>query len=257
MIQTSLYIVAALVLGLGLLVLRSGPGSRTNQSFGAFVLLSAIGVLGVAFFHSGTNLRFWAPLAFAATGLLPATFLAFAKYFPTPNPWPTRRVLFVASAVGLLLAVISLTTRWIVRDAVLTPSGPTREAGPLYPLFTIYFLVAWCTALGVHEAFIENFGPTVTHQIDRMERLLDRLRTLARPGERPQHPIDLRAPIGAAIEAMRPAFVEKSVVLSAATGQAPCLILGDYSELEQLFVNLLLNAHEATPSGSMARVEVA
>src|SRR5262249_42765064 len=34
------------------------------------------------------------------------------------------------------------------------------------------------------EAFIENFDRTVTHQIDRMERLLDRLRTLARPGER-------------------------------------------------------------------------
>src|SRR5262249_52898180 len=73
----------------------------------------------------------------------------FAKYFPATNPWPTRRVLLLASAVGLLLAVISLTTKWIVRDAILTPLGPAREAGPLYPLFTIYFLVAWCTALGV------------------------------------------------------------------------------------------------------------
>jgi len=107
------------------------------------------------------------------------------------------------------------------------------------------------------EQFIENFGRTVTHQVDRMESLLDRLRTLARPGERPQHPIDLRAPIGASIEAMRPAFVEKNVVLSAATGQSPCMIRGDYSELEQLFLNLLLNAHEATPSGGMVRVELA
>src|SRR4030095_7715779 len=97
MIQVSLYLVAGLVLGLGLLVFRSGPGSRTNQTFGAFVLLSAIWVLGVAFFHSGANLSFWAPLAFAATGLLPATFLAFAKYFPAPNPWPTRRGLLLPS----------------------------------------------------------------------------------------------------------------------------------------------------------------
>jgi PAS domain S-box-containing protein len=107
------------------------------------------------------------------------------------------------------------------------------------------------------EQFIENFGRTVTHQVDRMERLLDRLRTLARPGERPQHPIDLSAPIRAAIEAMRPAFIEKNVVLSVATGQSPCMILGDYAELEQLFLNLLLNAHEATPAGGMARVELA
>jgi signal transduction histidine kinase len=107
------------------------------------------------------------------------------------------------------------------------------------------------------ERFIENFGRTVTHQIARIERLLDRLRTLSRPSERPQHPLDLRAPIGDAIEAMRPAFVEKNVVLSAAAGQAPCVILGDRPELEQLFLNLLMNAHEATPAGGMARLELA
>ena len=107
------------------------------------------------------------------------------------------------------------------------------------------------------ERFIETFSRTVTHQIARMERLLERLRTLSRPGERPQHPLDLRAPIGDAIEAMRPAFVEKNVVLSAAAGQAPCVILGDRPELEQVFLNLLMNAHEATPAGGMARLELA
>src|SRR5438093_3217430 len=107
------------------------------------------------------------------------------------------------------------------------------------------------------ERFIENFGRTVTHEIARMERLLDRLRTLSRPGGRPHLPIDLRAPIDDAIEAMRPAFIEKNVVLSAATGQSPCVILGDHSELEQLFLNLLMNAHEACPAGGMTRVELA
>jgi len=97
----------------------------------------------------------------------------------------------------------------------------------------------------------------VTHEIARMERLLDRLRTLSRPGGRPHLPIDLRAPIDDAIEAMRPAFIEKTVVLSAATGQSPCVILGDHSELEQLFLNLLMNAHEACPAGGMTRVELA
>jgi signal transduction histidine kinase len=107
------------------------------------------------------------------------------------------------------------------------------------------------------DRFIENFGRTVTHQIARMERLLDRLRALSHPGERPQHPIDVRVPIGDAIEAMRPAFVEKNVVLSVAVGPSPCVIVGDRSELEQIFLNLLVNAHEATPAGGMARVELA
>src|SRR5215475_14191440 len=93
MIQISLYFVACLLLGLGVLVWRAGPRSRTHQSFGAFVVLAAIWVLGVAFFHSGTNLRLWAYLAFAATGLLPATFLAFAQYFPTSTQAPAKWVL--------------------------------------------------------------------------------------------------------------------------------------------------------------------
>ena len=107
------------------------------------------------------------------------------------------------------------------------------------------------------DRFVAEFGRVVTHEIAKMERLLDRLRALSRPGERPRHPIDLRAPIGDAIEAMRPVFAEKSVVLSAAIGQTPCTILGDHSELEQLFLNLLMNAHEVTAPGGMVRVEVA
>ena len=105
--------------------------------------------------------------------------------------------------------------------------------------------------------FVADFGRVVTREIARIEQLLDRLRTLSRPGDRPRHPIDLRAPIGDAIEAMRPAFSEKTVVLSAATGPSPCMILGDQAELEQLFLNLLMNAHEATAPGGMVRVEMA
>ena len=107
------------------------------------------------------------------------------------------------------------------------------------------------------DRFVAEFGRVVGHEIAKMERLLDRLRALSRPGERPRHPIDLRAPIGDAIEAMRQVFAEKSVVLSAAMGPSPCTILGDHSELEQLFLNLLMNAHEVTAPGGMVRVEVA
>ncbi|MBI2014409.1 MAG: PAS domain-containing protein, partial [Candidatus Rokubacteria bacterium] len=105
--------------------------------------------------------------------------------------------------------------------------------------------------------FSEDFGRIVTREIGRMERLLERLRTMARPGERPVHALDLRAPLGDALEATRPAFNEKSIVVSTATGPRPCLVLGDHAELEQLFLNLLMNAHEATPPRGMVRVELA
>jgi PAS domain S-box-containing protein len=107
------------------------------------------------------------------------------------------------------------------------------------------------------ERFVADFGRVVGREIAKMERLLDRLRVLSRPGERPHLPIDLRAPLGDAIEAMRPVFAEKSVVLSTAMGPSPCTVLGDHSELEGLFVNLLMNAHEVTPPEGMVRVEIA
>src|SRR2546425_9382902 len=124
------------------------------------------------------------------------------------------------------------------------------------PLVSIKTFAQLLPRRGDDERFIENFGRTVKHEIARMERLLDRLGALSRPGERPRHPIDLRVPIDDAIEAMGPAFTEKNVVVSSATGQSPCVILGDHLELEQLFLNLLVNAHEATPAGGMARVEL-
>ena len=106
------------------------------------------------------------------------------------------------------------------------------------------------------DRFVAEFDRVVSHEIAKMERLLDRLSTLSRPGERPHHPIDLRAPIGDAIEAMRPVFAEKSITLSAALGPSPCTILADHSELEQLFQNLLINAHEVTPPEGSVRVEI-
>jgi signal transduction histidine kinase len=105
--------------------------------------------------------------------------------------------------------------------------------------------------------FVEEFGRIVTREIDRMERLLERLRTFSQPSGRPRHALDLRLPITDALEAMRAAFEEKNIVVSVALGREPCTILGDHAELEQLFLNLLMNAHEATPPRGMLRVELA
>jgi len=107
------------------------------------------------------------------------------------------------------------------------------------------------------ERFVADFGRVVGREIAKIERLLDRLRVLSRPGERPHRPIDVRAPMTDAIEAMRPVFAEKSIVLASAMGQVPITVLGDHAELEGLFVNLLMNAHEVTAPAGMVRVEAA
>ncbi len=107
------------------------------------------------------------------------------------------------------------------------------------------------------ERFVAEFSRIVTREIGRMERLVERLRTLARPSGRPRRTLDLRLPITDALETMRASFEEKSLVVSVALGHTPCPVTGDHAEIEQLFLNLLMNAHDATPPRGMLRVELA
>ena len=104
--------------------------------------------------------------------------------------------------------------------------------------------------------FVDEFGRIVGREIHRMERLVDRLRTLARPGRRPEHAVDVRVPLGEALEFMQATFEEKGVTIDARLDETPCRVLGDHPNLEQLFLNLLMNAHEATPPGGALSVEV-
>ncbi len=105
--------------------------------------------------------------------------------------------------------------------------------------------------------FIDDFGRIVGREIHRMERVVDRLRTLAHPGRKPQHAVDVRAPLGEALEFMQATFDEKRITVVATLGDTPCRVLGDHQNLEQLFLNLLVNAHEATPPGGVVRVALA
>jgi PAS domain S-box-containing protein len=107
-----------------------------------------------------------------------------------------------------------------------------------------------------NETFLENFGRVVTREIGRMERLVERLRTLSRPASRPRHPLDVRVPMIESLELLQASFEEKRIAVSVALGDEPRLIIGDDSELGELFLNLLMNAQEATPPDGRLTVEL-
>ncbi len=104
--------------------------------------------------------------------------------------------------------------------------------------------------------FLEEFGRISTREIDRIQRLLDRLRTLSRPAGGPRHPVDVRLPLTEALELVHPALDERGVTVTAELGAEPCTVQGNHQELEELFLNLLLNAHDATPGGGTVAVEL-
>lgn len=89
-----------------------------------------------------------------------------------------------------------------------------------------------------------------------MERLIERLRTLSRPGQRTRRLLDVRQPLVDALEFMQPSFEDKDVRVEAALGETEAPVVGDAAELEQLFLNLLMNANDATPRGGRIVVAV-
>ena len=104
--------------------------------------------------------------------------------------------------------------------------------------------------------FADEFSRIVTREIGRMEHLVEQLRTLSRPSDRPRQRLDVREPLAQAVESLRPAFDEKRMVIGTSLGAEPRFVLGDHGELEQLFINLLMNALEATPPDGTLSIEL-
>jgi PAS domain S-box-containing protein len=102
--------------------------------------------------------------------------------------------------------------------------------------------------------FLDEFGRIAVREIDRMQRIIDRLSALSGPTNGARDPLDVRAPLEDAVEFLAPTFEEKNISLSAALPTEACVITGNAGEVEQLFLNLLLNAYDATPSGGTVRV---
>ncbi|MBI2161592.1 MAG: hypothetical protein HYU25_14660 [Candidatus Rokubacteria bacterium] len=134
---------------LAIYVFRARPESSVNRWFAAHTATLTGWVLGIAGLHSGINLEMWSRVTFFSASLIPWSFLAFTQTYPTPGSWPPPRVLRVSLVISAAFAVLSLTTPLIVHDIALTPDGPTRKSGPLYPILAVYILVGCLTPLGV------------------------------------------------------------------------------------------------------------
>ena len=100
--------------------------------------------------------------------------------------------------------------------------------------------------------FRDTFARVTGREIGRIEQLLDRFRTLASTSNQPMTQLDIREPIANALESLRPFMEERGIRLRQVADGTPKPVLGNASQLEQLFLNLCLNAIQAMePAGEL------
>jgi len=148
----SLVVLSFLLVGLATYIWFARRDSKTNTRFAALTVCIAGWVLGIGGVESGIQTEVWGRIAFATASLIPTAFLAFSRVFPATSSWPTSALLRATLLIGSVLAFLAIATRLIAYDISLTPTGIQRTSGPLFPLFTVYFLVCMITALSVFIA---------------------------------------------------------------------------------------------------------
>jgi signal transduction histidine kinase len=105
--------------------------------------------------------------------------------------------------------------------------------------------------------FRDSFTRIADREIDRINGLLVRFRTLASSSSLPMEALDISVPLQATVELLRPQLEERRIELRQISDGAPRQILGNASQLEQLFHNLCINAIEAMEPGGELTVRVA
>lgn len=92
-------------------------------------------------------------------------------------------------------------------------------------------------------------------EIERVDRSVTGALRVARSGKITMEPLDLREPLESALHAAEPEFKSHGAQIEHTDlGNDPIAVKGDMAALEQLFLNLLLNAAQALEKGGRASV---
>lgn len=92
--------------------------------------------------------------------------------------------------------------------------------------------------------------------IDRMGAITRQLKSYARKGGEAFEPVDMRACLSAALSMMEPQLKMRALKITRTLPRAPVMVLADRLRLEQVIINLLRNAIDATKDRSDPAVDL-
>ena len=102
---------------------------------------------------------------------------------------------------------------------------------------------------------LSSFG-RIDDLIDRMGAITKQLKSYARKGKDAFEEVDVRDAVSTALSMMEPQLKTRKVAITRTLPSAPALIFGDRLRLEQVIINLLRNALDATKGVDDPSVEV-
>ena len=134
-------------------------------------------------------------------------------------------------------------------------SGLIHEIGN--PLVGIKTYAQLLPSRGASEEFREMFSRTADREIGRIDDLLSRFRTMSRASQHRMEMVDLSDPLRDTLETLHAELEDRKIHLRRVGEQTRRPVLGNASQLQQLFLNLCLNAIQAMEPGGELTVRVA
>ena len=92
--------------------------------------------------------------------------------------------------------------------------------------------------------------------IDRMGKITRQLKSYARKGEDAFQPVDLREALASSMTIMEPQLKQSHVEIEQNVPREPVMVMGDRIRIEQVIVNLLRNALDATQTEDDPNVDI-
>ena len=92
--------------------------------------------------------------------------------------------------------------------------------------------------------------------IDRMGAITRQLKSYARKGGEAFEPVDMRASVSNALAMMEPQLKARIVRITRSVPRAPVMVMADRVRLEQVIINLLRNALDATKESRAPQIDL-
>ena len=125
------------------------------------------------------------------------------------------------------------------------------------PLVGIKTYAQLLPSRGASEEFRDMFSRTAGREIGRIDDLLSRFRTISGASREPMKTVDISEPLRDTLETLHAQMVDRQIRLRQVGDMAHRPVLGNRSQLQQLFLNLCLNAIQAMEPGGELTVRVA